>query len=359
MQYKTLLVTGGAGFVGSNLSIGFKAKYPHLRVISLDNLKRRGSELNIKRLKENGIEFAHGDVRNPEDLEFNTKIDLLIECSAEPSVLAGYGESPAYVVNTNLIGTINCLELVRKHKANIIFLSTSRVYPHDAVNSLKTIETETRFEWTEEPVNNIPGWSKKGIDVNFTLNGPKSMYGATKLCSEIVLQEYIKMYGINGVINRCGTIAGPWQFGKIDQGVFTLWMLAHCFEKPLKYIGFGGEGKQVRDLIHIDDLFSLVDKQASSFDRVNGKVYNVGGGPEVSLSLCETTRLCEEITKKQIKITRDPNTREADIIIYITNNDRLYDDLGWSPKNGPREILEDIYMWICANKDDLSKSLII
>lgn len=354
-----MLVTGGAGFVGSNLSIGFKAKYPHLRVISLDNLKRRGSELNIKRLKENDVEFVHGDVRNPEDLELNTKIDLLLECSAEPSVLAGYGESPAYVVNTNLAGTINCLELVRKHKANIVFLSTSRVYPYDAVNCLKTVETETRFEWAEESVNNVPGWSKKGLDINFTLNGPKSMYGATKLCSEIVLQEYIKMYGIRGVINRCGTIAGPWQFGKIDQGVFTLWMLAHCFEKPLKYIGFGGAGKQVRDLIHIDDLFSLVDKQASSFDRINGKVYNVGGGPEVNLSLCETTRLCEEITKKQIKIARDPKTREADIIIYITDNGRLYDDLSWRPKKGPREILEDIYKWICANKDDLRKSLII
>ena len=143
-----------------------------------------------------------------------------------------------------MVGTINCLELARKNKADVVFFSTSRVYPYDAINSIKTIETETRFEWSNNQDRDILGWSKNGIDVNFALNGPKSMYGATKLCSEIILQEYIRMYEIRCVINRCGVIAGPWQFGKVDQGVFTLWMLAHYFKKPLKYIGFGGKGSK-------------------------------------------------------------------------------------------------------------------
>ena len=190
-------------------------------------------------LKDNNVEFIHGDIRNPEDLEFKCKIDILLECSAEPSVLAGYGESPAYLINTNLVGTINCLELARKNNSDVIFLSTSRVYPYDAVNSIKTIETDTRFEWAEKQGRDIQGWSNDGIGVDFLLIGPKSMYGATKLCSEIILQEYIAMYGIRGIINRCGVIAGPWQFGKVDQGVFTLWMLSHYFKRPLKYIGFG------------------------------------------------------------------------------------------------------------------------
>ncbi len=353
MQYETLLITGGAGFVGSNLAVSFKQKHPVLKVIALDNLKRRGAELNIKRLKESGIEFIHGDIRNPEDLEFKDKIDLLIECSAEPSVLAGYGESPAYIINTNLVGTINCLELARKNKADVVFLSTSRVYPYDAINSIKTIETEMRFEWSEEQDRDIPGWSKDGIDTNFTLNGPKSMYGATKLCSEIILQEYINMYGIKGVINRCGVIAGPWQFGKVDQGVFTLWMLAHYFKKHLKYIGFGGSGKQVRDILHIDDLFELLELQIDSIDKISDDVYNVGGN-NINLSLLETTRLCENITGNKIAIESEPNTRPADLIIYITNNQKIFETINWKPKRNAETILTDIYHWIKDNEKTLS-----
>ncbi len=152
MKYKSILITGGAGFVGANLAVSFKKKYPKLEIIALDNLKRRGSELNINRLKENNIRFVHGDIRNPEDLIFDTKVELLIDCSAEPSVLAGFGDNPAYIINTNLSGTINCLELARKNKADVVFLSTSRVYPYEVINNIKTIELETRFEWQDNQV---------------------------------------------------------------------------------------------------------------------------------------------------------------------------------------------------------------
>ena len=302
LRYETMLITGGAGFIGSNLAVSFKKKYPALRVIAFDNLKRRGSELNIQRLKQSDVEFVHGDVRNPEDLEFGTKINLLLECSAEPSVLAGYGCSPQYLINTNLVGTINCLELARENGSDIVFLSTSRVYPYTAINDIKTTEMETRFAWNKEQGRHLSGWSENGIDVDFPLNGVKSMYGATKLCSEIILLEYLKMYGVRGVINRCGVIAGPWQFGKADQGVFMLWMLAHYFKNPLKYIGFGGKGKQVRDLLHVDDLFDLLDLQIASMDNITGEIYNIGGGAAISLSLRETTKLCENITGNKIEI---------------------------------------------------------
>jgi CDP-paratose 2-epimerase len=353
MQYETILITGGAGFVGSNLAVSFKQKHPDLNVIVLDNLKRRGSELNLKRLKEAGIQFIHGDIRNREDLELKNKIDLILECSAEPSVLAGYDESPAYIINTNLVGTINCLELARKSKADVVFLSTSRVYPYGVINSVKTIETETRFKWCEEQGKGIPGWSTKGIDVDFTLNGPKSMYGATKLCSEVLLQEYINMYGIRGVINRCGVVAGPWQFGKVDQGVFTLWMLAHYFKKPLKYIGFGGTGKQVRDLLHIEDLFDLIELQLESIDKINGEVYNVGGNG-INLSLFEATQLCESITGNKLVIKSEPTTRPADITIYITNNQKIFNTINWKPKRNAKCVLNDTYLWIKDNEKTLS-----
>ncbi len=355
MKYQTILITGGAGFIGSNLAVSFKQKYPDLNIIALDNLKRRGSELNIPRLKENNISFLHGDIRSPEDLVLNTKVDLLIECSAEPSVLAGFGDNPVYVINTNLTGTVNCLELARKDNADIIFLSTSRVYPYAAINSINTKELETRLDWQDN--QQIRGWSKEGIDVNFSTQGVKTLYGATKLCSEILLQEYIANYGIKGVINRCGVIAGPGQFGKSDQGVFTFWMLAHYFKKDLKYIGFGGKGKQVRDLLHIDDLFKLIDLELHALDKISGKVYNAGGGRKVSLSLLETTKICEEITGNHLSIGSEAVNRPGDIAIYLTNNEKISVDLGWHPPKTSEDILRDIYTWIQANEHQLRHSL--
>lgn len=355
MTYRTILVTGGAGFIGSSLAVFFKKKYPSVKIIALDNLKRRGSEMNISRLKENEVYFIHGDIRSPEDLVLDAKIDLLLECSAEPSVLAGVGENPAYIINTNLSGTINCLELARKNKADIIFLSTSRVYPFDAINNIKTKELETRFDWQDD--QKIEGWLKEGINVDFPTHGPKTLYGATKLCSEILLHEYTNNYGIKGVINRCGVIAGPGQFGKVDQGVFTFWMLAHYFEETLKYIGFGGKGKQVRDLLHIEDLFNLIDLELLSLDKISGKTYNVGGGRKVSLSLMETSKVCGQITGNYLNIGQESNNRPGDIIIYLTDNGKVSGDLGWYPERTSEDILRDIYNWIHANERQLKQGL--
>ena len=357
-NYSNVLITGGAGFVGSNLAVAFKNKYPSLEVICLDNLKRRGSEISLKRLNTDGIAFIHGDIRNPEDLDLalNKKIDLLIECSAEPSVMAGYGENPAYLINTNLMGTINCLNMAVNHRSDVIFLSTSRVYPTNAINALDVVETDTRFDWIVEQKKPITGWSADGIAEDFSLTGPKSLYGATKLCSELILQEYAAMYGLRSVINRCGVIAGPWQFGKVDQGVCTFWMLSHYFKKNLRYIGFGGEGKQVRDFLHINDLFELIEKQIESFEETHGNVYNVGGGRENSISLKELSRLCEQITSREVKIYSEKKTRPNDVMIYITNNSRIFEQLQWKPKRTIPMILEDIHDWIKVNEQDISKS---
>jgi CDP-paratose 2-epimerase len=348
---QTMLVTGGAGFVGSNLALSFKRKYPDRKIIVLDNLKRRGSEFNVPRLAEAGIRVVHGDIRNPEDLEFDDKIDVLLECSAEPSVLAGFGGSPKYLINTNLSGTINCLEVARKNGADVVFLSTSRVYPYDPINAIALREEATRFAW--EDAAGPRGWSPQGLDVDFDLNGPKSMYGATKLCSEFVLREYESMYGVRCVVNRCGVIAGPWQFGKVDQGVFSLWMQAHYFKRSLSYIGFGGMGKQVRDLLHVDDLFDLLDVQLADLEKARGKVYNVGGGLFSSLSLLETTQLCREMTGNTIEIRRDPVNRPADLAIYIGDNRRVTADYGWRPRRNAETILQDLFSWIREHEASL------
>ncbi len=345
MKYKNILVTGGAGFIGSNLCCSLKEKYPQAKIIALDNLKRRGSELNLGRLKAAGIIFIHGDIRCPEDLVLQQKIDLMIECSAEPSVLAGTGDNPAYIINTNLVGTINCLELARKNRADLIFLSTSRVYPYETINQIKTKESATRFEWRQ-----------KGIGEDFPLAGPKTLYGATKLASELILQEYCANYGIKAVINRCGVVAGPWQFGKVDQGVFTFWMLAHYFKKNIAYIGYGGKGKQVRDLLHVDDLFCLIDRQIRSMDKLNAQIYNIGGGRKVSLSLLETTKLCQEITGNRINIARQAQNRFGDLKVYLSDCRKAERDFGWQPRKSSEDILIDIFNWIRQNERQLKAS---
>ncbi len=344
-DYGSILVTGGAGFAGSNLALWLKRRFPAATVLAADNLKRRGSEANLPRLRAGGVEFVHCDIRNPEDLRFDARgIDLIVECSAEPSVLAGYGEAPDYLINTNLVGTINCLELARRTRADLIFLSTSRVYPISTLNQLETRETETRLVLTDD--QRIPGASSAGVSEAFPLDGARSLYGATKLCSELVIQEYGAMYGLRYVINRCGVLTGPWQMGKVDQGVFALWMAMHYFGGKLSYIGWSGEGKQVRDLLHIDDLADLLDIQLRELPRLSGQIFNVGGGTASSLSLLETTLLCQEITGQKVLVEHVNVNRPADLKLYITDNTRVAQATGWVPRRTPRETLTSIYEWM-------------
>ena len=351
MTSHRILVTGGAGFVGSAMALGLKARYNNSQVTVLDNLKRRGSELNLPRFKQAGIEFVQGDIRSPEDLDVNLlKPDLIVECSAEPSVLAGYS-SPGYVLQTNLVGTINCLELARQAKADFLFFSTSRVYPVAAITQLSYQETATRLTLLED--QSLPGVSAAGIAEDFPLEGARSLYGATKLASELLITEYAEAYGLRAVINRCGVLTGPWQMGKVDQGVFALWMLAHYFDRSLKYIGFGGTGKQVRDFLHIDDLLDLVYLQLDSWEQVHGQVFNVGGGVENSLSLLETTQLCEQITGRQISIQASIEDRPGDIPIFITDSRKVQAKLGWQPQRDALQTLTDIYHWVDQNAEVL------
>ena len=348
---KSILITGGAGFVGSSLAIDLRKRLPSARIIALDNLKRRGSELNLPRLRAAGIEFVHGDVRNPEDLDSVGPADALIECSAEPSVLAGRDGSPAYVVNTNLIGTVNCLEWARRCGAGIVFLSTSRVYPIATLNHLSYRIDGDRFAL--DAVQSLPGASANGIGEAFPLDGPRSLYGATKLCSELLLQEYIDMYGIKGVVNRCGVIAGPWQMGKVDQGVVALWAARHVMGGALSYIGYGGRGHQVRDVLHIHDLAALVLHELEHLDALSGSTFNVGGGLECSASLAELTVLCREISGNEISIASDHANRPGDVPIYITDNATVTAATGWRPRKSTRDILTDVIRWIQENADTL------
>ena len=348
-----ILVTGGAGFVGAHLALAFKSHYPTATVIALDNLKRRGSELNLPRLRAGKVDFAHGDIRNLSDLEAVGAVDLIVECSAEPSVHAGYGESPAYLVQTNLIGTINALEIARKHKATFLFLSTSRVYPIADIRHLPFELADQRLDIpkTESGL----GWSREGISECYPLNGIRSLYGATKLASELLIEEYAEMYDFKAVINRCGVLTGPWQMGKVDQGFVVLWAARHYWSGQLAYMGFGGQGHQVRDMLHVQDLFELLVKQLEQ--GTQRLIYNVGGGLKGSLSLCQASAICAELAGTALEIGSVPETRPADIPWFITDSRVSCDEFAWQPKREPQMIFEEIFEWLSANADSLKPIL--
>lgn len=350
-QMMRILVTGGAGFVGSNLACNLARALPGTEIVVLDNLRRRGSELNLPRLADHGVRFVHGDIRNPEDLIGLPAADWLVECSADPSVTAGYGTGPVGVVNSNLIGTLNCLEYARKHQSRVLFMSTSRVYPIDALNFLNWEEGETRFSLAGE--QSMPGVSDRGISECFTLTGARSFYGMTKLSSEMMLEEYAYGYGLEYVVNRCGLIAGPWQMGKADQGIIAYWVFKHLFGGALAYIGFGGEGKQVRDFLHIDDLSSLVIEQLTCFDVFRNRTFNVGGGPERSFSLRELTEVCRELTGCAIDVAAQAETRTADVRIYISDCSELFGVTSWRPRRELRNTVASIVEWAQANQNSL------
>jgi CDP-paratose 2-epimerase len=350
-----VLVTGGAGFVGANLCLGLAARHPGWDIVAFDNLKRRGSEINVPRLRAAGVAFEHGDVRSPADLAAAGEITALVECSAEPSVMAGVTSSPAYLVETNLLGAFNCLELARRDGADVVFLSTSRVYPVAALESLAYEEGETRFELTDRQA--VAGASAAGVAEGFPLDGPRTLYGATKLAAEHLVTEYAATYGLRAAVDRCGVIAGPWQMGKVDQGIFAHWMLSFYFGRELAYIGYGGSGKQVRDLLHVEDLVELVDDQLARPEHWAGTTFNVGGGRRGSLSLLETTALCRELTGNDVPVGASPEPRAGDIPVYLSDSAALFGHTDWRPRRGPREVLADVFEWIHDNERALRTSL--
>lgn len=357
--HSAILVTGGAGFVGSNLALSFKRDRPGARVIAFDNLRRRGSELALARLREAGVEFRHGDIRQPADLAEVGAFDLLLECSAEPSVHAGYSGAPDYLIDTNLTGAVHCLEAARRHGADVVFLSSSRVYPIAALRALPLAELGGRLDL--EPDAAGAGWSAAGVAADFPLTGARSLYGATKLAAELLIEEYRAMYGLRCVVNRCGVLAGPWQMGKVDQGFLVLWAARHLFGGNLAYSGFGGRGLQVRDVLHVADLHDLLTIQIADMEAYGKGAWNVGGGRGNAVSLCELSRLCAERAGRRagvsLEIKGDPETRAADIPWYVTDNAEITQATGWAPRRSVAALLDEVFAWLDAHADQLRSIL--
>ena len=328
-----ILITGGCGFVGTNLAVFLKKK--NFNVFSLDNLSRRGSLYNLNILKKNQIKNFEIDICNYKKLKTLSKFNLIIDCCAEAAVEISR-KNLDRVFNTNLIGTFNILKKARRDNSKIIFLSSSRV------NSINEINSITNYNFNLK--RKIK--SKKKIDEKFSTNSPKSIYGFTKHASEMLIEEFAYAFGLNYIINRFGVISGPLQFGKEDQGFVSLWVWHHVNKKELKYIGFGGNGHQVRDVLHVDDFCELILKQIKNFRKINNKLFTVGGSNTSNTSLKNLTKICEKTTGNKISFSKKSKTSIYDISYFISNNNLVSKTYNWKPKKNVNNIVHDIYEWI-------------
>jgi CDP-paratose 2-epimerase len=351
-----ILITGGCGFVGSNLAVLFKQNYTDSEIYCLDNLSRRGSEINLQKVLTAGGQFIHGDVRIKSDFDRIPRVDIVIDAAAEPSVLAGKvsGELEN-LIDTNLNGTINTLYFAKKHQAAIVFLSTSRVYPYDTLAKANLVAAPKRFNLSNDQA--FVGLSEQGVAENYPLEGLRSLYGATKLASEYLIQEFAYNFGLPAIINRCGVLSGPFQMGKIDQGVIVLWMAKHFWKGRLGYIGYGGLGQQARDVLHVRDLFRLVQWQIANLGLLKGQIYNVGGGLANTVSLSELTDLCSQITGNNIEIESSLENRPGDLPIYVTDNRKITDFSGWKPEINLSTLLNEVHEWFMIDESSLKSIL--
>ena len=354
-----ILITGGAGFVGSELAVRLTEK--NHRVTVMDNLVRRGSESNLERIAHHGVGFVHGDVRNPEDFEnLPAGVEFLIDASAQPSVVSGYS-NPVFDITNNSLGVIRVLEFARRHRCPMIFFSTNRVYVVDRLLELPRREAPTRVEWDAQAWNRLPSESRArgfdplhGVSEEFAVDGgQRSIYGLSKLIADASCQEYGRAFDMPLVINRFGVIAGTGQFAKLDQGWVVWWAIAHYFKLPLKYIGW--DGKQVRDVLFLDDVLSLVELEMSQIGRFRGEIFNLGGGLENSLSLREGTRLLEDKLGHGTAITVEDAVRKGDLPIYFTDYRKGTGELGWKPSVSLDQGFDKILSWIRGNEDSLRK----
>jgi len=336
-----ILVTGACGFVGSTLVRQWVEQGTH-DIVGLDNFVRPGSEQNRSALRAIGVAVHHADIRLSSDFETLPPADVVIDAAANPSVLAGVDgqTSSRQLVEHNLIGTVNVLEYCRRHRATLVMLSTSRVYALDPLTHLTVRVVNDAF--TPDLNGPVPqGLSASGIDESFSTTPPVSLYGATKLASEQLALEYGSTYGFPVWINRCGVLAGAGQFGQPEQGIFAYWINSWLQKRPLRYIGFGGHGHQVRDCLHPADLVPLIELQLAAGDRAIPRIVNIGGGVSSARSLVQVSAWCRgQLGDHRLEPPSDG--RPFDVPWLVLDASRAQSAWQWTPTRTTEEILQEI-----------------
>ncbi len=338
-----ILITGACGFVGSTLAKYLLKSDSDIEIFGIDNFVRSGSWINKPELEELGIKIFHGDIRQASDLEVIPSADWVIDAAANPSVLAGVDgkTSSLQLVQNNLMGTVNLLEYCKRHQAGFILLSTSRVYSIPELSALKMHVVDEAYVPDETQYFPL-GLSTAGVAEKYSTLPPISLYGCTKLNSEQLALEYGITYNFPVWINRCGVMAGAGQFGHPGQGIFAYWIHSFKEERPLKYIGFGGTGYQVRDCLHPRDLVLLLIQQFNEpLTSAKPRVINFSGGAENSMSLAQLTKWC--INRYGHKEVEDAKIeRLFDIPWMILDNGKAKQIWNWMPKTTIKEVCEEI-----------------
>lgn len=380
-----VLITGICGFVGSTVASCLAQARPDWTLLGLDNLIRPGSQTNLEPLSKLGIEVQRADLRDRDLPARMPRADWVIDCAANPSVLAGLdGHSTSQsIMDHNLVGSIHLLEYCKRHQAGMIMVSTSRVYSIECMSRIpgRALPTATRWEpdWDqilatptsasgigqlggamEEIRPGLLGLSRDGIAESFSTQAPLSLYGASKLATELLAQEYAHAFQFPLWINRCGVMAGAGQFGRADQGIVAFWMHSYLHRQRLRYIGFGGSGKQVRDCLHPSDLAQLILKQLQTPNQPHRQsspsqglgderpiVCNVSGGMESTFSLLELTQWCEQrwsdcIARDQIIVHREPDARTYDCPWIVLDASSARKAWAWRPNRDLESIWSEI-----------------
>ncbi len=334
------LITGGGGFIGSNLTHTLLQRGDH--VIIFDNFSRNGSKSNLawlQKMHTKGLTVVVGDIRDDfkKLVPLVKKVDVVIHLAAQVAVTTSV-ENPSEDFEINAFGTFNLLEAVRKAGNNpiVLYSSTNKVYGE--LEDIETQETQTRYAFVS---------MKSGVteERNLDFHSP---YGCSKGTADQYVRDYARIYGLRTIVFRQSCIYGPRQFGVEDQGWVAWFIIALTLKKNITIYG---NGKQVRDLLHVDDLVNAYDMAIKNIEKTKGQIYNIGGGNKNTISIWyEFKPLLEELFKKKIKV-KFADSRPGDQPIFVSDIRKAEKDFGWKPKIPVEKGIEKLFMWIQENKN--------
>jgi len=349
-----VFITGGTGFIGSNtakhfLDLGNK-------VVVFDDLSRKGVEKNLTWLKREIasplLSFVRGDIRNFDDVQHRVKTafgatsesdekNIIIHLAAQVAVTDSVS-NPRKDFEVNALGTLNLLEAARLSKADpiVIFASTNKVY--GGMEDVQIVEKETRYEYKDYP----NGMSESR---NLDFHSP---YGCSKGSADQYIRDYARIYNMKTVVFRNSCIYGPRQFGNEDQGWIAHFIISSVFERP---ISIYGDGKQVRDVLFINDLVRAFELAVDNIDVTAGQVYNIGGGKDNAISIwVEFSKILEKLLGRELPISYG-EWRPGDQLVYISDIAKAGKDFGWQPKVDPEHGIEILYNWVASHKHLMDK----
>jgi CDP-paratose 2-epimerase len=333
------LITGGCGFLGSNLAYEVLTRREKLCVF--DNLSRHGSVQNLAWLKKAGeFEFRHGDIRSQNDVDrmiVTFRPDVVFHLAGQVAMTTSIAD-PRLDFQTNALGTLNLLEAVREHvpQATVIYSSTNKVYGD--LRQYNYRETESRYECIEKP---------NGFDESTPLEF-HSPYGCSKGAADQYMLDYARIFGLKTVIFRHSSMYGGRQFATHDQG-WVGWFCQKAIETKNEVLKepftISGTGKQVRDVLHADDMIRLYFSACTHIEAARGEAFNIGGGIENSLSLLELFALLEELLDIRLTYTKIP-WRQSDQRVFVADVRKVEALLGWEPKVDKSNGLQTMLNWV-------------